>query len=149
MKKYEKRYHKAIDNKVASVYIDEVFLPKERVFDDGTETMTICYYEYIGICVSNNKRFNNDWWNGDKKGNAIYNKSTGNIKSILAIADMLSIHIDNSIATYGNYCCMLEPTDTHRRKAYMRMIKNYCNKRNLDYYYVIIDTNTLLYWISK
>lgn len=152
MKKNHKRYHMVSNNKVASVYIDEVYLPdgdRFQKFYDGVDTITTCYYEYIGVCVSNSRRTNNDWWRGDKTSDKMYNTSTGNGATFVAIADMLEQHIDEFILRYGYYCCMFEPTDDRRRRVYMRMVKHYCKERGLDWHYVIADDDTLLYWINR
>lgn len=150
MKKHEKRYHVSINNKVASIYIDEVYLPESdrfQRFTDGTETIHTCYYEYIGICVGNSKRSNNDWWNGDKSGWKLYNKSTGTASTFKAIVDTLAIHVLEFYCTYGYYCCVFEPTDKRRRKTYMKAIKHICKKSNLDYRYVIKDDNEIMVYI--
>ena len=147
MKKSEVRYHEIVSNKVASVYINKHYLNKDSVFTDGTDAICTRYYEYIGICVSNSRRFNNDWWNGDKRGDAVYNKSTGDIYTLNAIMDTLTIHVLECCLKYGFYCCMFEPTDMRRRKTYMKAIKHICKKCNLQYKYVITGDNEFLYYI--
>ena len=153
MTKKHKRIHVTVNNKVASIYINEVYLPngdRFQKFTDGLDTINTSYYEYLGICVGNKRRENNDWWNNDKcQLEKKYNKSTGSITTFTAITHVLEAHIDNFINTYGYYCCMFEPTDTRRRKTYMKMINYYCKKRNLINYYVIVDKDTFLYWIGK
>lgn len=148
MKKKEKRYHETVGKKVASVYIQECYLNKTYRFYDGTEAIETSYYDYIAVCVSNSRRSNNDWWNGDKNGDKFYNKSTGNITTFAAIIDMLTIHILEFYCTYGYYCCVFEPTDDRRRKVYLTALKHICSKSNLDYYYVIKDSNEIMVWIS-
>ena len=147
MKRNEKRYHETIGNKVASVYIQEVYLDKTYVFTDYTETIETRYYEYIGICVGKSKRSNNDWWNGDKDGDKLYNKSTGNINTLISIIDTLTLHILEFYNQYKYYCFVFEPTDDHRRKTYMKAVKHICKKACLDYRYVIKDDNEIMVYI--
>lgn len=147
MKKNEKRYHEIIGKKVASVYIHECYLDKVYSFTDCTDTIETKYYEYIGICVSNGRRSNNDWWNGDKSGDKIYNKSTGNIATFTSIVETLTIHILEFYHTYGYYCCSFEPTDVHRRKTYLKAFKHVCKRCHLDYRYVIKDDNEIMVYI--
>ena len=45
MKKNEKRYHETVNNKVASVYIQENYLPKTRTFTDCADSITTTYYD--------------------------------------------------------------------------------------------------------
>ena len=148
MKKNEKRYHMHVGNKVASVYIQEIYLDKTYTYTDATATINTRYYEYIGICVSNGRRTNNDWWNGDKDGDKFYNKSTGNVTTFKAIIDALAINILEFYRIYGYYCCVFEPTDMHRRKTYLKAFKHICKKCHLDYRYVIKDDNEFMIWIS-
>ena len=148
MKKNEKRYHKVIGNKVASVYIQEFYLDKSYRYTDDTEIIDTCYYENISICVGKNRRANNDWYNGDKSGNKIHNKSTGTITTFMGIIDMLTLHILEFYHTYGYYCCTFTPTDDKRRKAYFKAIKRLCKKCYLTYRYVICDDDELMIWIE-
>ncbi len=148
MKRNERRYHETVGKKVASVYIQENYFSKPVLFSDSDKEFTIYHYEYIGICVGNSRRSNNDWWNGDKEGRKILNKSTGSIATFLAIVDTLTIHILESILQYGYYCCEFKPTDTHRKVTYMKAIKHVCKKCNLSYHYVIEDDNEIMYWIE-
>ena len=171
MKKNEKRYHKTVGGKVASVYINEVYAEgnKKESFvgkalwsaytDKYTDAMALSnsaivkthYYDYIGICVSNSRRFNNDWWNGDKRGDAVHNKSTGNIRTLVAIADMLEQHIIKFINEYDYYVCAFEPTDERRESAYRRMMHKMARKNGLTYrsikntsgYYIYVVARTL------
>ena len=149
MKKNEIRYHNKIGNKVTSVYIEETFLNHSIDFSDKENTVTTSYYDYIGICVSNNKRLNNDWWNGDKQGNKLENKSTGNIKCLATIAKTLERHIDTFFKNYDYYCCMIEYTDEHRKNTYDKMINHYCKKNNLRPCCVTVDDQTQIYLILK
>ena len=148
MKRNEKRYHEVIGNKVASVYIQEFYLPKAQTFDDGTNTITTSYYENIGVCVSNSRRTNNDWWNGDKSGNRLYNKSTGTASTFMEIVDTLTVHVLEFCIKYGYYCCVFTPTDSHRRKVYMSVLKHVCKKCNLTYRYVLCDDDEIMVWIE-
>lgn len=168
MKKNEKRYHKTIGNKIASVYIDEVYVNGNKKIsfmgktlwssysDKYTDALSLCnsvietyYYEYIGVCVSNSRRFNNDWWNGDKHGDAVHNKSTGNIKTIVAIADMLEQHIINFIDTYGYYICIFDPTDKHREGAYKRMMHKMTHKHGLTYRAIKDEDGSYIYVVAR
>lgn len=147
MGKNEKRYHETIGNKVCSIYIQEKYLDKVYRYTDDTETIDTRYYEYIGICVGKSRRANNDWWNGDKSGNKIYNKSTGTMSTFMKIVDTLTIHVLEHVLTYGDYCFAFEPTDERRRKTYMKAVKYVCKKCGLDYRYVLLDDNEIMYQI--
>lgn len=156
MKKNHKRYHKTLGGKVASVYVNEVYSNgnnkmsfvgrhlwaghyadfQGKYVDSlsmGRNIIQTHYYEYIGVCVSNSRRFNNDWWNGDKRGDIVYNKSTGNIRTIVAIVDMLEQHVLKFVNIYGYYVCMFDPTDEHRENVYRRMMHKMAVKNDLKY----------------
>ena len=166
MKKNEKRYHKTIGGKVASVYINEVYASNKPVTFVGnglrsayrdkytnetwltTSTIKTYYYEYIGACVSNSRRFNNDWWNGDKNGDVVYNKSTGNIRTLMAIVDILENHIISFIDTYGYYICEFEGTDKHRNDTYRRMVHKMTHKYGLTYRAIESDNDGYVYVIA-
>lgn len=147
MKRNEKRYHEVVGNKVASVYIKECYLDKTYHFTYETNTISTCYYDYIGICVGKSRRSNNDWWNGDKNGDKLYNKSTGNIATFSAIMDTLTIHVLEFYNRYGYYCCSFEPTDVRRGITYMKALKHICKKCNLDYRYIIKDDVEIMVYI--
>lgn len=151
MNKDEIRYHNKVGNKIASVYIQETFLDHSTDFYgyDKGNTITTSYYDYIGICVSNSRRLNNDWWNGDRQGNKLNNKSTGNIKCLTTIVKTLERHIDTFFKNYNYYCCMIEYTDEHRKNTYDKMINHYCKKNNLKPYCVTVDDQTQIYLILK
>lgn len=148
MKKHEKRYHEVVGNKVASVYIQEFYFPKFRTFTDGTDTIETQYTENISICVGKSRRANNDWFNGDKTGDKIHNKSTGNIATFMSIVDTLTLHILEFHHIYGYYCCTFTPTDDKRRKTYLKAIKHLCRECYLTFKYVICDDNELMIWIE-
>ena len=169
MKKDEKRYHKTIGDKTASVYISEVYAKgnKKESFigkslwsaysDKHTDAMALSnsnvvethYYEYIGICVSSSRRFNNDWWNGDKHGDMVHNKSTGNIRTLVAIADMLEQHIIKFIDMYDYYICVFDPTDEHREGAYRRMMHKMARKHGLTYRAIKDEYGSYIYVVAR
>ena len=153
MKKNHVRYHATVSNKVASVYIDEVYAPQDKymkLYDTKYRFVTnpyihTRYYEYIAICVSNNRRTNNDWYNGDRIGNRLHNKSTGNIHTLIAIANMLEEHIVKFINQYGYYCCMFEPTDERREKTYIMMMNKLVKKHCLIHEKIVTVDGSIVY----
>ena len=148
MKKHEKRYHKTIGNKVASVYIKEVYLPKSITFSYAGSSISTSYYEYICACVSNSKRTNNDWWNDDKKAcDKMWNRSTGTATTFVSIADMAVKHADAFIKEYGYYCCMIDATDNKRLDTYFKMVYHYAKKKHLTITTVATDDG-LLCWFE-
>lgn len=148
MKKKEKRYHRTVGNKVVSIYIKEVYLPKAKVFTykDG-ESICTSYYEYIGACVSNSKRINNDWWNGDKHGNKLHNRSTGTTTTFITIANTMIKHAEEFMKEYGWYCCMIDGTDDHRMNTYIKIAYHYAKKKDLTLITVATDDG-LLCWFE-
>lgn len=132
------RYHRNIENnQVASVYIDEVYLKKMSSFSDDACTIRTGYYEYIGIIIGKCRRLNNDWWNGDKVGNKVHNKSTGkDIRGLIAIFDELIAHVLTFINNYGCYCAMVSGTDERRVTVYHHFIKRLCKQCNLEFTFV-------------
>lgn len=146
MKKKEKRYHKKVGNKAVSLYIQEVYLPK-KTYTYKTDVIETSYYEFIGACVSNSRRTNNDWWNGDKKCNKMYNRSTGNSGTFITIAAMMTAHISTFIKEYGWYCCMIDGTDDHRMETYIKMACHYAKKNNISLTTVATDDG-LLCWFE-
>lgn len=167
MKKKERRYHKTVGNRVASVYISEVYKSnKDMVFTGKTlwsgyrdkytdaislssNTVETHYYEYISICVGRSRRFNNDWYRGDKRGDVVLNKSTGNIRTIVAIADMLEQHIIEFIDTYGYYICIFDPTDEHRESAYRKMMHKMAYKHGLTYRAIKDEDGSYVYVVAR
>ena len=169
MKKDEKRYHKTVGNKTASVYISEVYSNgnKKMTFigkslwsaysDKYTDVMALTnntvvkthYYEYIGICVSNSRRFNNDWWNGDKCGDVVHNKSTGNIRTLVAIADMLEQHIVKFVDIYDYYICIFDPTDEHRESTYRKMMHKMARRNDLTYRAIKDKDGSYIYVVAR
>lgn len=144
MKKNEKRFHSYVDNYVASVYFTTTYLDKCIEFNNGTEVWN---YDTVGVCVSRSKRLNNDWYNGDKVGLKLHNRSTGNIKTITAIVDIIETHLINKLTIDGIAAIEFEPTDEHRAKAYKKMMHRFVNKYNVEclvdvtdncYFYVLI-----------
>lgn len=147
MKKKEKRYHRKVSGKVASVFIQEVYLPKAKTYRDKYSSIYTGYYDYICACVSNSRRKNNDWWNNDKTCDNMYNRSTGNTMTFIAIADMLTKHIETFIKQYGYYCCMVDGTDERRITTYFKMVRHYAKKKKLKLTTVATDDG-LLCWFE-
>ena len=139
MKKKEKRYHRVVGDKVASVFIKEVYLPKTKTYADEYDVINVNYYEYIGACVSSNKRTNNDWWNGDKRGNKLHNRSTGNVRTFATVIDVLTKHVNAFINEYGYYCCMVDATDERRMLTYIKTVRHYAKKHKLTLTMVATD----------
>lgn len=146
MKKQEKRYHKEVKNKIASLYIEEHYLPKSTKFEYNNNCIETIYYDFIGACVSNSRRTNNDWWTGDKRCNKLHNVSTGDISTFIAIVSMLEKHIHTFIKEYGYYCCMIDGTDDHRTETYMKMVYHYAKKHHLSVTVVATDDGALCYF---
>lgn len=122
------RYHEYMDNKVVSVYIEGTNNNHHLFYDN------VNYSEDIGVVISKSRRFNNDWYNGDKKGDKIHNRSTGSIKCLLSIVDTLTIHVLEYMQTYKcDYYFTCTPTDKHRETTYLMIAKRVCKQCNIDY----------------
>jgi hypothetical protein len=149
MKKNQKKYTKELRNgMVASLYITERYWSKAFTVTDKDDSITTMYYEEIGAIVGRTRRQCNDWYNGDKTGNKLYNKMTGaNAEGFLAIISMMNTHIDKFISAYGYYCCMIDGTDDKRMKTYIKAVFHYCNKKHISLKTVATDDG-LLCWME-
>ena len=126
----ELRFHKTLENnQVASLYIDKLSV------NYHTNEWSIRECSYIGCIISNNRRFNNDWWNGDKKGNVVTNKSTGkSIEGFAWIVDTLFDYVLSQVSRKSNdYSCalLINGTDDKRISCYDKAIKHICKKYKL------------------
>ena len=148
MYKNHVRIHKQCGNKVASVYIDEVYLNKPLKVNTRSN-ITTTYYDCLGICVSKDKRLNNDWWAGDKRSFKLDNKCTGDIKTILAIQDAIYTRVEDFRKEYGFYCCLFEATDDKRKDTYDKMFKRYVKRHDeVDWYKTTYEDGAILYYIA-